>query len=69
MKTNNIKEIREKQGMTQQDVADKVGTHWQRVSEWERGIKFPNGRNMIKIAKALQSNVDEVFVKGCGNAK
>ena len=65
MNTNNIKKIREQRGLTQQQLADRMGVSRPRISEWENQIFFPNWKNMIKLSKALDSSVDELFVKGC----
>ena len=69
MKTNNIKEIRLKRVMTQQQLAEKMGVQQQVISRWEQGLVYPEFQNMLKLSEALNSSVDELFVRGCKNVK
>lgn len=69
MKTNNIKEIRIKRGMTQQELADAIGVSVPRISEWENCKFITSWKYMLKLSEALNSSVDELFVRGCENVK
>ena len=51
-----MKYLREKLGMTQQELADKMGIHQVNVANYERGIRKPNEENMLKLAKILKVN-------------
>lgn len=42
-KSDNIKALRTHLGLTQQQMADQLGTRQQTVSEWEVGIYQPRG--------------------------
>lgn len=56
-----IKKIREEKGMTQQQVADKIGISYQNVSQYERGIRTPKSSSLRKIADALGVDVWEII--------
>lgn len=69
MKTNNIKEVRLKRRMTQQELADKIDVSVPRISEWENAKFIPSWKHMLKLSEALNSSVDELFVRGCEDVK
>ncbi len=52
-----IKEYRKAQGLTQQELADLVGTSKSYVSEIEGGKKFPSGRLLKAFAKQFDKSV------------
>lgn len=45
-------------GMTQQQVATKVGVHQTRVSHWERGSRVPNPDQLESLADLFDVNVE-----------
>ena len=47
---SNIKELREKHGLTQQELADIAGVSNKAVSAWETGLKEPRMGAIEKIA-------------------
>jgi len=49
-----IKQLREERGMTQAELADKVGIHPMYVSRIERGVQVPSLVLLEKVAKALR---------------
>lgn len=55
-----IKELREQQGMTQQDLADKTGLQRSNIARIESG-KYSTGQDILsKIAEALGKKLDFV---------
>jgi transcriptional regulator with XRE-family HTH domain len=50
-----IKELRKKEGLTQTEVGDKVGVHYQAVQHWEKGRNAPRGEQWEKLATALKT--------------
>ena len=40
-------------GMTQKEIAEKMGVHQPKVSEWLRGLRFPNSKSLIRLADVL----------------
>lgn len=58
---NNLKNIREKRGITQIQVAQKVQITERGYQYIEAGKRIPNVYLAIKIAKVLNSTVEELF--------
>ncbi|MEQ1849632.1 MAG: helix-turn-helix transcriptional regulator [Candidatus Peribacteraceae bacterium] len=58
---NNIRRLRFEKGMTQEELALRVGVSRQTVMSIERGATNPSVLLAYKIATALQSPVTEVF--------
>lgn len=56
-----IKNRRKELGMTQKQLADKVGVTFQAVSKWENGASFPDIELITSIAEALDMRVDEII--------
>lgn len=52
-----IKELRKKQKLTQEDLADMLGVTPQAVSQWERNATVPNTDKLSRLAAALNTNV------------
>lgn len=57
----NIKAIRQRRGMTQQELAKHLGITQARISEYEMGIKAPTVHRLPLIARALGVEVGELF--------
>lgn len=55
-----IKEIREKSGLTQQELAERVGIDQRNLSKIECGVTFPS-KNLCEIANALEIEMSELF--------
>ena len=53
MKSERIKELRKKQGLTQQKLGELVGASRASVSQWESGEHSPSGDYLIALAKAF----------------
>lgn len=53
-----LKNLRKEVGLTQVDVAGKLGISQQAYASWERGIKRPTQENLVKIAQVLNVSVD-----------
>lgn len=49
----NIKLLREKLGLTQEELAQKMGMHSNTIARWERDEVDPRGTSLWKLAKAL----------------
>ena len=56
-----IKELRKKKGYTQQHVADITGIKVTAICHYEKGNRVPNIRNLIKIASALECDINEII--------
>lgn len=53
-----LKTLRKEAGLTQVDVAEKLGISQPAYASWERGVKKPTQDNLVKIAKVLNVSVD-----------
>jgi len=58
---NRIEEARNSLGLTRQDLADKVGVHYQTIGYLEREEYSPSLVLAIRIAKSLNQEVSELF--------
>lgn len=56
-----IRELRKKQGMKQQDLADKTWLHRTYISDIERGVKNVSIENIERISKAFSLGIKELF--------
>jgi len=59
----NIRELRRRQGITQEKLAEKLGTTPQAVSRWESGVGYPDIELLPHIADAFGVSLDELFGK------
>ena len=41
-------------GMTQREIAEKMGVHQPKVSEWLNGLRMPNTKTLYKLAEVLE---------------
>lgn len=57
----NLKTERENAGLNQKQLALKIGTSQQRISEWECDKVEPTVSNIVAIAKALDVSFDDLF--------
>jgi len=64
---NRITLARESRGMSQAQLAEKLGVSSQQLSEWERGQVKPGADNLAKIMTALESPATFFFVDGGAN--
>ncbi|WP_302546305.1 helix-turn-helix domain-containing protein [Streptococcus vestibularis] len=53
-----LKDLRKQTGLTQVDVAEKLGISQPAYASWERGVKKPTQDNLVKIAQILNVSVD-----------
>ena len=58
---NRIEEARISLGLTRQDLADKVGVHYQTIGYLEREEYSPSLVLALRIAKSLDNEVSELF--------
>jgi transcriptional regulator with XRE-family HTH domain len=56
-----VREIRERMGLTQEQLADRSGLHRTYIGGIERGERNPSVVNVVRIAEALGVRVGELF--------
>ncbi|ETP69374.1 XRE family transcriptional regulator [Planococcus glaciei] len=61
MLKNRVKELRARYGFTQSDLGKQVDVTRQTIAFIEKGEFSPSITLALKLAKALQTNVDELF--------
>lgn len=54
----NLRKYRKEAGLTQQQLADRIGCTRGLISQYEKGITNPSLESVIKIAKALSVKMD-----------
>jgi len=57
----NIRRIREKRGLSQEELAALAGLHRAYVGQIERGEKNIGLKNLQKIVHALEVNIEDLF--------
>ena len=58
---NQIEQVRTSMGLSRQQLADLVGVHYQTIGYLERGEYSPSLLLALRIAKALNLEVSELF--------
>lgn len=58
---NMVAALRKEKGMTQVELAEKMGVTDKAVSKWERDISFPDVSSIPKLAEILEVSVDELM--------
>ncbi len=56
-----LKELRQRRGLRQKELAAAIGVHPLQVSKYETGLSFPTVGKVIEIARVLQVSMDELF--------
>ncbi|MDD3138387.1 MAG: helix-turn-helix transcriptional regulator [Lachnospiraceae bacterium] len=56
-----LKQFREGKGLSQTELADRVGLKQTTISQYERGSRHPNLAMSKKLADALEISLDDFF--------
>ena len=56
-----IKNLREKNNMTQEELADKIPISRQAISKWERGISIPDAQTLIRLSEIFKVSINEIL--------
>ena len=59
---NRLYEYRKNMGLTQEELAEKIGVSRQAVSKWERSEASPDTDNLIELAKIYGVTLDELLM-------
>ena len=56
-----IKKMRLAAGLTQAELAEKIGVTRSAVALWETGRKYPRGKDIPLIANLLHCSIDDLY--------
>lgn len=56
-----LKQKRENMGITQNDLAQKMGVKHNTISQWEAGVRSPKVKDLPKLAEILDCTTDELL--------
>lgn len=59
--TNRVEELRNDRGLSRQELADKVGVHYQTIGYVERGEYSPSLVLALKIGSVFGRSVEDIF--------
>lgn len=57
-----LKEIRKKEGISQEQLAERIGVSRQAITKWETGKGLPDVENMVIIAEIFKTTLDELLM-------
>ena len=60
---NRIRRLRLQRGLTQEELAELMGTSQAAVAMWETGARMPRADKLPKLAKVLGCSVSDLFNK------
>jgi len=61
----NLKHIRKKRNITQEQLADILSVSRQAVSKWESGFGYPETEKLLILSKELEVSLDYLFSERC----
>jgi transcriptional regulator with XRE-family HTH domain len=53
-----VRQLRQRRGWSQQELADRVGVRQKQISSYERDVNVPSGEIFIKLANAFDVSLD-----------
>lgn len=56
-----LKEIRKNKGLSQEQLAEKIGVSRQAITKWETGKGLPDVENMVIIAEIFKTTLDDLL--------
>ena len=63
--SENLRTIRKKHNITQEELADMLSVSRQAVSKWESGVGYPETEKLLILAKELNVTLDYLFSQRC----
>lgn len=57
---DNLKNMRKKNNLSQEELAEKVGVSRQSVSKWETGDAYPEMNNLLELCKIFKCNINDL---------
>lgn len=62
---DNLKDIRKKQNITQEQLAEMLSVSRQAISKWESGFGYPETEKLLILSKELNISLDYLFSERC----
>lgn len=56
-----LAQLRSERGMTQRELADRIGCYPKDVSRWETGTTLPGTASLLKLAAALDCSCEDIL--------
>ena len=56
-----LAQMRRERGMTQRELAARVGCYPKDISRWENGVRTPGAESLAKLAAALGCTSDDII--------
>lgn len=63
-----LREIRKKEGISQEQLAERIGVSRQAITKWETGKGLPDVENMVIIAEIFKTTIDELLTDSVAKA-
>ncbi len=57
-----LKALREKRGLTQQELAEATKTDWTQISRYERDVNLPTADRVVALARALRASPNALLL-------
>jgi transcriptional regulator with XRE-family HTH domain len=64
-----LKALREKRGLTQQELAEATKTDWTQISRYERDVNLPTADRVVALARALRVSPNALLLGTRGEEK
>ena len=58
-----LKEIRKNEGLSQEQLAERIGVSRQAITKWETGRGLPDVENMVILAEIFKMTLDELVLQ------
>ena len=62
---NSLSAARKKSGMSQEEVAERLGVSRQTISKWELGTAAPDTDNIVRLSKFFQVPLEYLMLEDC----
>ncbi|MCM1267053.1 MAG: helix-turn-helix domain-containing protein [Bacteroidales bacterium] len=66
--SDKLREIRKKEGISQEQLAERIGVSRQAITKWETGKGLPDVENMVIIAEIFKTTIDELLTDSAAKA-
>ena len=60
--SDKIVRLRKSNGMSQEELADKLGVSRQAISRWEMGTAMPDATNILQLSRLFQVTTDYLLI-------